>query len=242
MSFRMLVTLMRVDRVLGSILLIGLPGRKIYNPDADRLARTSADRIRAGLVPAASAPPVVTGVLNPGHILSVAQATWTGDQVTFSYQWERCTEVPSGCTPIPGATASTYGLTTADLASTVRVTVNGRNRLGSATATSATTGFVAGPPGAPVATAAPVVDGVVGPGATLTATTGTWTGSPTSFAYQWRRCSPTTGACVDVAGATGTTYTVTAADSGSSIRLLVVATSASGSGGALSAPSAPAPY
>jgi hypothetical protein len=240
-SFQMTVTLMRVDRVLGSILLVGLPGKKIYAADVDRLARTSADRVRAGLVPAVSGPPVVTGALNPGQTLSAARDTWAGDQVTFSYQWERCTDVQTGCAPIPGAIASTYTLTTGDLASTVRVSVTGRNRLGSAAATSANTGFVTGPPGAPVATATPVFDGVVGPGATLTATTGTWTGSPTSFAYQWRRCSPTTGACVDVTGATGTTYTLSATDAGSLIRLLVVATNASGSGGALSPPSAPAP-
>jgi hypothetical protein len=241
-SFQMAVTLMRVDRVLGSILLVGLPNKTIYAADAHRLARTGADRMRVGLVPAVSGPPVVTGLLNPGQTLSAAQGKWTGDQVTFSYQWERCTDGQSGCTPISGATSATYTLTTGDLASTVRVSVTGRNRLGSATATSGNTGFVAGPPGAPVATAAPVFDAIVGPGATLTATTGTWTGSPTSFAYQWRRCSPTTGACVDVAGATGTTYMLSAADSGSLIRLLVVATNASGSGGALSPPSGPAPY
>lgn len=241
LPFHMTVTLMRVDRVLGSIVLVGLPGKKIFATDSDRLARTSADRMRAGLVPTMSGPPVVTGVLNPGQTLSAAQGTWTGDQVTFSYQWERCTEAETGCAPIPGATASTYALTTGDLASTVRVSVTGRNRLGTATASSANTGFVAGPPGAPVATAAPVFDGVIGPGATLTGTTGTWTGSPSSFAYQWRRCSPATGACVDVAGATGETYTLSTADSGSLIRLLVVATNASGPGGALSPPSAPAP-
>jgi hypothetical protein len=240
-SFQMTVTLMRVDRVLGSILLVGLPGKRIHPADADRLARTGAGRMRAGLVPAVSRPPIVNGVLNPGQTLTAAQGTWTGDQVTFSYQWERCTDTQSGCTPISGATAATYTLTTGDLASTVRVTVSGRNRLGSATAASASTGFVAGPPGAPLATAAPVFAGVIAPGATLTATTGTWTDSPTAFTYQWRRCSATTGACVDVAGATGTTYTLSAADSGSLIRLLVVATNASGSGGALSPPSAPAP-
>jgi hypothetical protein len=239
--FQMVIVYVRVDRVLGSLLLLGVPGTKVYSADADRLARSSVDRMRAGLAVAVSAPPLVSGVLNPGQTLSAAQGTWTGDQVTFSYQWERCTDVGTGCSPIPGATASTYALTTGDLASTLRVTVTGRNRLGTATATSANTGFVAGPPGAPVATAAPVVEGVVGPGATLTATTGTWTENPLSFVYQWRRCSPTTGACVDVAGATAATYTLSSADSGSLIRLLVVATNASGSGGALSAPSAPAP-
>jgi hypothetical protein len=239
--FQMVVVFVRVDRVLGSVLLLGVPRTTVRNADADRLARAAVERMRSGLVVAVSAPPVVSGVLNPGRTLSAAQGTWTGDQVTFTYQWERCTDAETGCAPIPGATGSTYALTTGDLASTVRVTVTGRNRLGSATATSANTGFVVGPQGAPVATAAPVVQGIVGPGATLTATTGTWDASPTGFAYQWRRCSATSGACVDVTGASGESYTLSAADSGSSLRVLVVATNESGSGGALSAPTAPAP-
>jgi hypothetical protein len=237
----MVATLLRVDRVLESILVVGVPNRRLFNADADRLSRVAAARIRAGLVPAASAPPVVTGPLNPGGTLTATQGTWSGDGVAFTYQWERCVPATTGCTPIPGATASTYTLTNGDLASTLRVTVSGRNRLGTATSTSAATAVVTGPPGAPAASAPPAIEGVVGPGATLTATTGKWTGAPTSFAYQWRRCNVSTSACVDVANATASTYTLSNADTGSVLRVLVVATNASGSGGALSAPTAPAP-
>ena len=222
--FHLTVTLMRVDRVLGSIVLVGLPGKKIFAADADRLARTAAERMRAGLVPANETPPSVFGQAIPGQTLSARDGAWTGDQVAFSYQWERCAEADSSCTPLDGATAPTYTVTTGDLGSRIRFVITGRNRLGSATTTSPSTVFVSGPAGAPTATAAPLVEGVVGPGAALTATTGTWTGAPNSFAFQWRRCSATTGACVDVAGATWTTYTLSAADSGSVVRVLVVAT------------------
>jgi hypothetical protein len=238
---QLVLEFVRVDRVLGSVVLLGVPGRRVHNADADRLARAAVDRMRRGLVVAFSAPPLVLGVPSHGQTLSATRGTWTGDQVTFSYQWQRCTHAESGCTPIADATNPMYALTTADLASTLRVTVTGRNRLGTASASSEHTVFVAGPSGAPVATAAPVVGGLVGPGATLTATTGAWAAGPTSFAYQWRRCSTTTGACVDIVGATGETYTLTTADSGSAIRVLVVASNATGPGGALSAPSAPAP-
>lgn len=240
-TLQMVTTLLRVDRVLGSLLILGVPGRRLFNADVDRLSRVAANRMRAGLLPATSAPPLVSGPLNPGATLTATQGAWSGDGVAFSYQWERCTDATTGCSPIPGATAPSYTLTNGDLASTLRVTVSGRNRLGAATATSTTTGIVVGPAGSPTVTAAPAIEGVVGPGATLTATTGTWAGSPASFAYQWRRCNATTGACVDVAGATATAHTLTAADSGSVLRVLVVATNASGSGGALSAPSAAAP-
>jgi hypothetical protein len=240
-SVQLLATLVRLDRVLETVILLGPPGRRIRPADADRLTRVAVERMRAGLVPALAAPPVVAGTLNPGEILTAAPGTWKGDQVAFAYQWERCVDGSTGCAPIPGATGTRYSLSANDLASTLRVTVTGRNGLGSATGSSAPTGVVTGPAGAPVATVAPAVGGVVGPGATLTATTGTWSGAPSGFAYQWRRCSPTTSACVDVAGATAPTYTLSAADSGSLLRVLVVATNPAGSGGALSAPSAPAP-
>jgi hypothetical protein len=152
-------------------------------------------------------------------------------------------EPGTGCAAIPGATSATYTVVEGDLASSLRVMVSATNRLGSGKTTSTSTAFVAGPLGAPgiVFGRGPVVEGVVGPGATLTATTGSWTGEPTSFAFQWRRCSPQTSACVDVAGATAERYTLSAPDSGSFIRVLVVATNAVGSGGVLSPPSAPAP-
>ena len=75
----------------------------------------------------------------------------------------------------------------------------------------------------------------------MTVDTGGWAGSPTSFAYQWRRCNGSGSACVDIVGATASTYTVVAADSRSTLRALVVATNASGPGGAISAPTAVVP-
>jgi hypothetical protein len=243
LAFQAAIAYLRVDRVLSTVGLVGAPGKRVFASDVDRVSRLSAERIRGGLVPVVSAPPVVSGIPGPGQTLSTTPGTWTGDQLAFTYQWERCVEPGTGCAPIPGATSARYTVVDGDLASSLRVTVSGRNRLGSGTTTSASTAFVAGPPGAPgiVFGRGPVVEGVVGPAATLTATTGSWTGAPTSFAYQWRRCSPQTSACVDVAGATAGNYTLVPADSGSFMRVLVVATNDVGSGGAVSAPSAPAP-
>jgi hypothetical protein len=243
LAFQAAITYLRVDRILSTIAVVGAPGRRVFAADVDRVSRVSSERIRGGLVPVASAPPVVSGTPSPGQTLSTTPGTWTGDQVTFAYQWERCVEPGTGCAAIPEATSATYTVVEGDLASSLRVTVSGRNRLGSATSTSMPTAFAAGPPGAPVVVSGqgPVVEGVVGPGATLTATTGMWSGTPTSFVYQWRRCSPTTSACVDVAAATAETYTLTPADSGSLMRVLVVATNDVGPGGAFSPPSAPAP-
>jgi len=71
--------------------------------------------------------------------------------------------------------------------------------------------------------------------------TGVWAGDPTGFAYQWRRFDASGGASIDIVGATGGTYVVSSADSRSTLRVLVVATNAAGSGGAISAPTAAVP-
>lgn len=85
---------------------------------------------------------------------------------------------------------------------------------------------------APRATGVPVISGPAQEGQTLSSTNGSWTNSPTSFAYQWRRNG------VAIAGATGSTYTLVAADVGSTIDLVVTATNASGSGTSTSAATA----
>lgn len=56
----------------------------------------------------------------------------------------------------------------------------------------------------PVNTAAPVASGDTTPPADLACTTGAWSGSPTSYAYQWQEF--TGGTWVDVSGQTASTY------------------------------------
>ncbi|MGA9859410.1 MAG: hypothetical protein WBQ18_16210, partial [Solirubrobacteraceae bacterium] len=74
----------------------------------------------------------------------------------------------------------------------------------------------------PAVLSAPAVTGTPAPGATLTCLTGTWSAAPTAFAYQWNRGTRPIG------GATGATYTVTAADLGSALDCTVVASNAGG--------------
>jgi subtilisin family serine protease len=64
-------------------------------------------------------------------------------------------------------------------------------------------------------------------GQTLTATTGDWTGSPTAYAYQWRRCDSSGSNCTNIPGATSQTYLLTAADVGATMQVAVTATSGS---------------
>jgi hypothetical protein len=79
---------------------------------------------------------------------------------------------------------------------------------------------------APTISVAPVASGTVTIGGTLTTTDGTWTGSPTSYTYQWRRAG------VNIGGATAAAYVVVAADISDTIAIdcVVTAINAFGSG------------
>jgi hypothetical protein len=92
---------------------------------------------------------------------------------------------------------------------------------------------------APVNTAEPRVVGTVAVGSTLTATNGSWSGNPTSYSYQWRRCPQDGGAgdasdCGVIPDASKSAYEVRKADVGFTLRVRVTATNADGSGSAAS--------
>ena len=76
---------------------------------------------------------------------------------------------------------------------------------------------------APRNTELPTVTGTPAVGQTLTATQGTWSGNPTSFAYEWQRCDAAGAACTGIPGATSQTYVVAEADFGSTLRVAVTA-------------------
>lgn len=84
----------------------------------------------------------------------------------------------------------------------------------------------------PVNTGAPAITGTPRQGQTLTATPGTWTGSP-SYGYQWQACTSAT-ACTAISGATASTYAVTSAEVGKTIKVVVTATAGGSSATATS--------
>ncbi len=72
-------------------------------------------------------------------------------------------------------------------------------------------------------------------GQTLSATQGTWTNSPTSYAYQWEDCNTAGEACANIGGATSSSYKLVAGDVGHRVRAAVTASNAGGSTKASSA-------
>jgi len=82
--------------------------------------------------------------------------------------------------------------------------------------------ITSGPPAAPVNTVLPEITGSAIVTNVLTTDDGTWTGSPTSYAYQWKRGATNIGTNAN-------TYTLVNADAGQSITCVVTATNAGGS-------------
>ena len=90
----------------------------------------------------------------------------------------------------------------------------------------------------PANTSPPTISGTAQVAQTLTATNGTWSNAPASFAYQWLRCNGGGNSCASVANGTQQTYTLVGADAGSTMRVRVTATNADGSSSAQSAQTA----
>jgi hypothetical protein len=188
--------------------------------------------------PANTDLPAISGTAQDGQTLQASTGTWTNNPSSYAYQWLRCDSLGSGCGPVAGDTAAGYTLGSADVGSTMGVLVTATNAGGSASGQSAQTAVVAAVP--PANTSPPAESGSAKPGQTLTSSAGTWTGTnPLGYAYQWLRCDSTGANCAAIAAATATSYTVSSADLGSTIRSRVTASNVGGQASAQSAPTVP---
>jgi hypothetical protein len=150
----------------------------------------------------------ITGTAHVGQTLTASTSNLGGSGTT-SYQWKR------GGTAISGATGSTYTLVAADVGYTITVTVT---RPGYSGITSSPTAAVILPP----LTGTVSITGTVQVGQTLTANTSSLGGSGT-ISYQWSRGGTA------ISGATGSTYTVQAADLDNTLTVTVTRSGYSGS-------------
>jgi hypothetical protein len=81
----------------------------------------------------------------------------------------------------------------------------------------------------------PSIGGSAREGQTLTASNGTWANSPTSFRYQWQRCTQAGADCAGIGSATNQTYTLGASDVDHKLRVVVTAVNGDGQSSATSA-------
>ncbi len=183
---------------------------------------------------------VMTGSPQVGQVLLRGQGNWTGSAPLSltSVQWQRCDATGSTCTTV--ATAATYTVQSTDTGYALRIRITVGNGLGSTTAVSPVTGVVGGATSTalPVNLSPPTISGTAQEGQTLSASTGSWSGSPLGYSYEWRRCDTSGGSCTALMGANSSSYAAQSADVGSTLRVAVTASNASGTATAVSEPSA----
>lgn len=191
-----------------------------------------------------AAPPTISGNVWLGQQLSAESGAWSNDPTGFSHQWYSCSDpqpgyeywqrhegvTHSGCTPISGATGSTYTPQPSDYGSALLVEVVATNALGfTAVVDSPTSALVVHAP--PTSTAPPtltVPGGHPVSGDSLSGDDGSWAGGVSGFGYQWKACDGDGLNCQPIAEATSTTYTVSPSEIGATIVLEVTATNSDG--------------
>jgi hypothetical protein len=195
---------------------------------------TSAITAVAGSAAQVDGPATLSGGTTVGAVVKVSASSSGDPAPTLTYTWQRCTESPTRCTMIPTpANPTTYTLADADVGFSVRVIVTASNVLGTDTATSNAPGPItrplrATPPSAP-RLGMPTISGVALVGEPLVVVA-TATGNPEpALSFQWQRCDASGGTCQDIALAAGLQYTVSAADAGARIRVVVTAGNGVGS-------------
>jgi hypothetical protein len=206
---------------------------------------TSAQTILVELPPppTIAAAPVLSANRKVGVATTTTNGTYNNGATSFTYQWQRCNDAAAtSCAVIGGATTSSYTILTADKGKWIRSGVIGTNHGGSAPINYSATAFI---PGDPVNLTVPgiknglanAVGASVATGDTLTVNpAGTWSpeaGPYTPLTYRWQRCDAagTPASCVDIAGATGASYTIQhGPDDGFTLRVVEEAHGLNGNG------------
>ena len=211
-------TSMAAPHVAGIIALLKSVNSSLDTAQVSTILRTSATsfasssacsivKCGAGIANAAEAlKPILSATPHAGAQVTISTTLWAG-ATDLAYVWHR-----NGA-PISGATGSTYTPSADDIGGSLTVTVTGtiNGKAFSATSDEKTVA-------APYVTNAvsPVSSGTATVGKTLRVTPGTW--NPTaSVTYRWYRNARA------ISGATASTYTLTAADRGSTITVRVTA-------------------
>jgi glucose/arabinose dehydrogenase/PKD repeat protein len=203
---------LETDPATGDLFYVSITGGSVH-----RIGYGSTNRppvAKAGATPTSGNAPLTVQFNSNG--------TSDPDGDTLTYTWDTDGNGVYGdkSGPAPTATYADAGTFPAR----VRV-VDPDGRVG----VSAAVDIVVTNSAAPANTVRPTISGTLRVGSTVTGTPGTWTGNPTGFTYHWQNCAPTyVSVCVDIAGATGSSYVAQASDQGRQLRLRVRAQNAGG--------------
>jgi hypothetical protein len=167
------------------------------------------------LAPTNTEAPKISGTPAAGQTLRCSTGIWTNSPTKYEYEWSL------DGTPIGGATDDEYEVPAGDEGHTLTCTVTASNAGGPGTPVTSEGTTVIVPP---VNITAPTVSGIPATGETLTCSTGTWSGGPTGFTYQWDRAG------VPIGGATSNTYLVQPGDEGQTLTCVVTASNGASAG------------
>ncbi|HEX5223493.1 MAG TPA: hypothetical protein VFW29_00055 [Solirubrobacteraceae bacterium] len=173
--------------------------------------------------------PSVTGFTIDGQTLTLHPGTWAGTPpIELSYQWLSCSLLTETCSPIAGATGTSYTAGPLDVGNAFEVEVTARSGYGVETVTSAPTSIVTAL--LPSSVQLPKIDGLFQDGGLLSAVAGVWKGTePISTSLQWQLCDATGSACSDIDGAVGSVLSLVSGDIGDTVRVVETASNSAGS-------------
>jgi hypothetical protein len=186
----------------------------------------------------------LSGSPEVGQVLVRGIGGWAGSTglAVSNLQWQRCD--PAGVSCVYVTNQSTYPVQSADSGSTIKLSFTVSNPLGSVPVAvlsqlvGGTTTTTTTTTSAPASSSPPTISGTPQSGQTLTASTGSWSGSPTSYIYRWQDCDSSGANCASISGATAASYAAQDSDVGHTLRAVVTAANSAGSTAATSAPTA----
>lgn len=187
------------DSTSFSLNAFGPKGQQYYVSDSTAATDTSSNTFTMA---------ATTGTARTGSVLTAGAYTPVG--TTANRQWKRSTTSGGPYTDIVGATNSTYTIPSGDIGYYVVVT---------ATGTGSYNGSVTSAPTARITTLVTAIGAISGtPTVGQTLTAGARTPSAATVSYQWKA----NGA--NISGATASTFTLTAAQSGTTITVTATGT------------------
>ena len=219
-----------VDADLGTTIKVKVGFADYYDYD-ETLTSDATAAVAASTNTPATGAPTITGTAQVGQTLTAGTtAIMDADgltSVSYTYQWIRTAAGVD--TNISGATASTYTLVAADLGTTVKVRVSFTDDASNDETLTSNVSVIIARPANTAATGKPGITGTAQVGQTLTATVGTSAdvdGLPNPFltdvntSFQWIRVA-TDNTETNISSATASTYTLVAADQGTTVKVRV---------------------
>ncbi|HTY95730.1 MAG TPA: hypothetical protein VMB91_01730 [Solirubrobacteraceae bacterium] len=227
-------TLQLVTGLIGDTVKVVVTATNVAGSSSETSVPTS---VIAGLLPSNGEAPEVLGSLVDGQLLSASTGSWSGSEpIAYAYQWLECNAAGEKCAEISKATGPTLQLISGLVGDTVKVVVTATNVAGSRSETSAATSVIEGL--LPSNGTAPEVLGSLVEGQTLSATSGSWSGTePISYAYKWLQCNAAGEKCTEISKAAASTLKLVSGLIGDTVRVVVTATNVAGSSSETSAAS-----